>query len=39
MVIVSNSAAQTLTTGQSLTFDLRTLKTGCSEYVSDGSSD
>ena len=38
MVIVSNSAAQTLTTGQSLTFDLRTLKTGCSEYVSDGSS-
>ena len=39
MIIVSNSAAQTLTTGQSLTFDLRTLKTGCSEFISQGSSD
>lgn len=38
MIIVSNSTAQTLTTGQSLTFDLRTLKTGCSEYATDGGS-
>ena len=39
MIIVSNSAAQTLTKGQSLTFDLRTLKTGCSEFIQQGSSD
>ena len=37
MIVASNSAAQTLTTGQSMTFDLLK-QTGCSEYVADGTS-
>ena len=37
MIILSNSIAQTLAPGQSLTFDITTLHTGCAECHRSGS--
>lgn len=38
MIVLSNSATQTLQPGESITFDLTKLHTGCGEYHREGSS-
>lgn len=38
MILLSNSATQTIQPGEAMTFDLEKIKTGCSEYHRQGSS-